>query len=158
MKLRTMSMTCGSLRTSAFGLVEVVLAVGIVAFGIVVIFAMLPTGLASVQDGKMEEAGSDILVLVAKDLDAAPRVGLSPLFELDPSASGAATKLFNISGVKVETRDEAAFQLVASPQVSDDPDLCIWHLAVEWPVPPESAGSPPRDSPNRVESVTFLRR
>jgi len=153
-RLRYGDERCVDLRVPAFSLVEVVMALGIVAFGIVAIFALLPAGLASVQDGKLEEAGSDILALAAADLRAAPRTGgVSPLFGLDVRGAtpGVTTNYLDLAGAEVETPEQAGFRLVASPRPSANSDLAVWHLAVEWP--PQAS-----DAVNRVETVTLLRR
>lgn len=137
-----------------FSLVEVVLAMGIMAFGLVAIFALLPTGLTSVQDGKMEEAASDILTLAAVDLRATSATnGISPVFAVNARAASptATTNFLNIAGGKVATPEQAKFRLVASPQASTSPELIVWNLAVQWP--PQAT-----DPSNRVETVIFLRR
>jgi len=157
MNLRLQSSNRGGLPrvgAAAFSLVEVVLALGIMTFGIIAIFGLLPTGLVSVQDGKMEEAGSDILALAAADLRAAsPTGGESLLFKLNARGVPpvAATRNLDFVGGEVSNPEQAIFRLVASQRLSANPDLIIWHLTVEWP----PAAAVPA---NRVETVTMIKR
>jgi type II secretory pathway pseudopilin PulG len=52
-------------RLSGFSLVEVTLAIGIVAFALLAIIGLIPTGLRSVQDATQQARASDILKLAA---------------------------------------------------------------------------------------------
>lgn len=138
--------------SAGFTLVEVVLAVGIVAFGIIAIVTLLPTALVSVQDGKLEEAASDVVALAAADLRGTPRSGVvSPLFGLNPFDPSAlpVTMHLDASGATVSAPDQAAFRLTMTPRPGANPELTIWHAAVEWP--PQAAVPA-----NRVESVIIL--
>jgi len=54
----------------AFSLVEVTIALGIVAFGVVAIFALLPAGLQLVRESTDESIASGILTMMASDVQA----------------------------------------------------------------------------------------
>jgi hypothetical protein len=54
----------------AFSLVEVVIALGIVTFGIVSIFALLPVGLQLVRESTDESVALGILTMVGSDVQA----------------------------------------------------------------------------------------
>jgi len=131
------------------------MAIGIVSFGIVVIFALLPTGLNSVKDGKLQEIATDVLALAADDLRNVPRLPTpaeSSVYGMIPFATAPepATVDLNTLGVPAGS-GEATLRLRATPRPSANPDLSIWHLAVE-PLP-QSASPPPL-----AETVVVLHR
>jgi len=138
----------------AFSLVEVTLALGILAMAALVIVGLLPTGLASLRNGNLEETATEILSSVAADMrrpdtreDASPLFGV---FSLD-DAPAAVVLFFNGSGSLVPTKEDAVFQFEATPCTDDNPRLAIWHVTVSWP--PQAAV--PAIS---VENVVILNR
>ena len=60
------------LRTSAFSLVEVTLALGIAAFGLVSIFGLLPASLGTSQTSVQQTSSVNVLAGIAADLRQAP--------------------------------------------------------------------------------------
>lgn len=139
-------------RADAFSLVEVVLAVGIVAFGLVAIFALLPTGMVAVQEAKSQDEATDILAVAASELKAAhARQSVSPILRISfPVATGGETVLLDRFGALVPTGSTSAFyKLTIEPLPSDTFPGPAFHLLVTWP---ESAQKPQ----GQVESLIAL--
>jgi len=142
-------------RLRGFSLVEVALAIGILAFGLVSIFGLLPIGLSTLRDGGMEEAGTDLLAMAAADLRATPPLAdaASPIFQVKPypDEPEETALLLTSTGAVAPSDQEAAFRLIAAPLPSADPTLAVWRLRVEWPPQaPTPAG--------QVETLLFLQR
>ncbi len=87
-----------SRRTAAFSLVEVTIALGLVAFGLVVLFALLPTGLNMVRESADEGVAVNISTMVAADLQSAgPGDTETPRFDI-PLTGGSSSGLLADSG------------------------------------------------------------
>ena len=72
----------------AFSLVEVTLAIGVAAFSLLVLFAMLPVSLKTNQASIQQTVANSIISQIAVDLRAAARLPpgqVSKQFSLDPS-------------------------------------------------------------------------
>jgi uncharacterized protein (TIGR02598 family) len=142
-------------KKGAFSLVEVTIALGIVAFAVVVLFALLPTGVSTVQQGQLEEGATEILTAVATDLRSTPSgTTNTPIFRLPvrvPSPS-AQTLYFGGAGERVLDVEGARFRLTATPQTNQNPRLSTWHLSVSWPASPQAATG------GQAETVVFLSR
>lgn len=145
-----------SLRTCrAFSLVEVVLAIGIVAFAFVLILALLPTGLNSVKDGKLQEIATEILSAAESDLRNTPRSSssaASPIYGFLPYADSPqpATNDFNGFGILAPATN-AVMRLKVTPRSSANSRLVVWHLLVEAP--------PQAQSPAQIaETIVVLPR
>jgi uncharacterized protein (TIGR02598 family) len=96
-----------------FSLVEVTLAMGIAAFCLLVIFALLPTGLNSNQTSIQQTEAASLAAALVADLRATPVTSnSSPTYKLDPgtvTAKGTnATIYLFTSGKKAGSASEAA--------------------------------------------------
>ena len=72
---------------AAFSLVEVVLAMGVVAFGLIVIVALLPIGLKSNRDSIEESQAVNLLQALVADRHAAGYGTASPVYNLPALAN-----------------------------------------------------------------------
>jgi type II secretory pathway pseudopilin PulG len=66
--MRTLWRTRGAARAGGFSLVELVVALGIVAFALISVMALLPIGIASIRQSNQELHAASILSLLASDL------------------------------------------------------------------------------------------
>jgi len=136
-----------------FTLAEVVIAVGVITFGLVGVYSLLPAGLRSFQDSKNETLATELLAVAAIDLRATPRTsgGTSHRFAFQPFLSdpGAHTIPLRANGTTAASREEAEFLLTATPIAAGLPHQVPWRLRVEWPARAEF----PTDS---VETVVML--
>lgn len=111
------------------------MAIGIVSFGIIVLFALLPTGLNSVKDGRLQETATDIVATAADDLrnvQRLPTPAESSVYGLTPFASVPETTTVDLDALGVPAGSgEATLRLRATPRPSTNPGLAIWHLTVE---------------------------
>jgi uncharacterized protein (TIGR02598 family) len=72
-------------RDTAFSLVEVVVAIGIVAFAILALVALLPIGLHAVRNSTEEIQAANLISVISSDLkDTSPTNETSAYFQLDP--------------------------------------------------------------------------
>lgn len=58
--------------TTAFSLIEVTIALGIIAFAMIVIMGLLPAGMSTVRESSEESAATNILAAVAADIRNIP--------------------------------------------------------------------------------------
>lgn len=130
----------------AFSLVEVMIALGIVTFGIVTIFALLPTGLQLVRESTDESVASGILTMVGSDLQAqTTSPSETPRFKIpltagtkagilqSPSSGGL---LFDISGRYLgtnATNSQARFLASYSVRASTANQPANAVVLVSWP-------------------------
>lgn len=139
---------------AGMSLVEITLALGIVAFAFTVILGLLPVGMATLREGRMEEAATDILSTVATDMRATPATEAnSPVFGI-PVQGGSpedASRFFDESGAIVQSSQEAVFQLDVVPQPGGDRAVRVWRLRVSWPATGSPAGG-------MVDGLFVLRR
>lgn len=77
-------------RREAFSLVEVVIAVGIAAFCLVVMLGLIPTGLSTNKDSSGETAAANIARCIFSDLRATSKGNtVSPLYGIDFPSGGS---------------------------------------------------------------------
>ena len=140
-------------RTRAFSLVEVVIAVGIVTFGLVGIYSLLPAGLRSVEESRNEGLAVELLAKAEIDLRTCVPGSNSSMLGINPYAATTATNVFFMgkNGMVVGTTNEADFKLTAINRPGANPQIAAWNLRVAWP--PQAAN--PSDS---IETLVFLNR
>jgi len=100
--------------TGGFSLTEVTIAIGIVAFGLLVLFGLLPTGLNVVRESSDESIAVNILTSATSDISATPKEGntssrFSIPTKVDEDAEGQL--YFDEYGNRVDTQDEAIYRL-----------------------------------------------
>lgn len=146
-------MTLHRERTRAFSLVEVVIAVGIVTFGIVGIYSLLPAGLRSVEESRNEGLATELLSLAKLDLRNTEPGSSSSLLQVNPYSATSSTNefLFGKSGSLVTSKNEADFKLTAINRANANPQLATWNLQVAWPARTDNP-------PNSVETLVILNR
>ena len=126
----------------AFSLVEITMALGIVAFAVVVLMGLLPAGLSASREGASEELATEILTAAAADIrNTAPGETSSPLYgiPLNPPAD----LFFSTPGLRVsDGSSNSDFRVSLLSRTSANPALNILHLTVTWPpqaVPPSTS-------------------
>ena len=126
---------------SGFSLVEVVLALGIAAFALMTLVALLPQGISLIGESEEEARAVNALTQVLADREASPALSLSERFKL-PSArglTGVATGSFGLDGGGVyqenpnleASRLRISYRLTPPASNSAAPPL-LW-LRASWP-------------------------
>lgn len=139
---------------SAFSLIEVTLAVGIIAFAVIALYGLLPTSIATVRSGASEETATDILYSAAADLRRTQTAQTnSPFYQLPVEAnpSAATSRFFDATGSLLPEPTDARFRLEVNPCTNPNPRFSVWHLTVFWPAQATSPSS-------STESVVILNR
>jgi uncharacterized protein (TIGR02598 family) len=122
----------------AFSLVEVVLALGISTFAILVIVALLPMGVRLTKDSLEETGALDVLSEVIADRQATPLTNSSTLYQL-PALANSTTPVTNYFGITLTntvtmTLSQARYRvdyIVSPPAQALDPYQV--YLKVSWP-------------------------
>jgi len=98
-------MKYSSNRKMAFSLVEVTIALGILAFGLIAMLGVLPTGLRLVKESADEAAAANIALALQAEILSAPAAAFAPTnpaltkrYELPLSYANAGTALFTKEG------------------------------------------------------------
>jgi uncharacterized protein (TIGR02598 family) len=133
--------------TDSFSLVEVTLALGVAAFSLTVIFALLPVGLHTVYTATEQSASTDIMTSVIADLRAtpptSPRGGTatSTQFGIDvPNASGSGSPItlyFDSEGQLSPSPNAARYRLTLTfpANTSGSRAATFVDLKMTWPAP-----------------------
>jgi uncharacterized protein (TIGR02598 family) len=101
------------LRASAFSLIEVLLATGLVTFSALVIFSLLPVGLASMQEANRQIIETEVFSTVGAELAATP---------FDKLTNYQATRFpvyFNNEGIEVGSVADAIFTVRCAAPVAE---------------------------------------
>lgn len=136
-------------------LVEVTLAVGVIAFCLIVLVGLLPGGLAAVRDGANEEAATGLLATVSLDISqAANPEDVSPVFGVPARSESpqAVTTYCDGGGKVLPAAEHARFRVEITPHDSGNPRLGVWHVTVVCP--PQA---PPATRPSAETLVTVPR-
>lgn len=129
------------LRSScAFSLVEVVLALGIATFGILIIVALLPAGIQSTKDSLEETGAINVLSEVVADRHSTPFSSVSTLYGLPALTNTMVTPVTSYFGI-TETNSfstqlsQARYRVdyVVTPPVSGRLDPYQVWIKVSWP-------------------------
>jgi len=127
----------------AFSLVEVTIAMGVVAISVLTLFALIPIGLKSNQNSISQTAAVDILTAVLADMRATPRASATstqfgvtfgaPIIlyfdsEGAPSASPTATSRYRVS-------------ITFPPRAAGSRSATLSHIRVSWPARATAANS-----------------
>lgn len=119
-------------------LVEVVLALGIAAFAIIVVMGLLPTGLNSSREASHEQAATDILLEIEKEIrQTSGAVTNTPRLEMPlPAAANASTvAVFSSHGLYLTNTnsEQRVYRARVTRRQPANPALNTWHVVVEWP-------------------------
>jgi type II secretory pathway pseudopilin PulG len=136
----------------AFSLVEVTLALGVMAFCLVAVLGLLPVGLANNRNSIQQTAATSILSSVAADLYATSGT-VTQSSQYRVRLSGSTTLYFDNTGTT--QKNAALYQLstIAIPQYSGSQSIYC-NLKVTWPV----AQNPTQPPSGTVEIFIALNR
>lgn len=110
--------------STGFSLVEVTIALAIVAFGMVVLMGLLPTGLNMVKESSDESAASNILSAVSADIRNIPAgSNNTPIYNIPVWSSTQVTS----GTARVDSNGSSAMNTIPP------------HYAVVWKVIPKSS-------------------
>ncbi len=123
----------------AFSLVEVVLALSIATFGILVIIALLPVGMQSVKDSLEETTAVNVLSEVIADRQATPFSTISTLYHL-PAMTNGMLQTSNFFGLTDDnaytsqmTRARYRIDYTVTPPANGSFNPYQANLKVSWP-------------------------
>jgi type II secretory pathway pseudopilin PulG len=125
----------------AFSLVEVVLALGIVSFAVLLILGLLPIGLQSTRDSLDETEALNVISQIVADREATPATESSKIYGLPPltsEPSAPVTTVFGIADSNSMTSSSLSVSRyrVQSVLIIPSPgrlDPYVDHLTVTWP-------------------------
>jgi len=84
---------------TAFSLIEVTLALGIAAFGLIAVFGLMPVGVQTNRNASSQTAATNIMTAVVADLRATPTTtGSSAQFGISYATIGTQVRYFDASG------------------------------------------------------------
>lgn len=128
-------------RSRGFTLVEVTLALGLLAFALVAIYGLLPVGLLSSRTSARATSGADAMMLVVADLRAAGSgAAVSPRYGLSTSEGG--TLYFDEGGNGSPTLQTGSqFRVVVALTPGPAPKATTGSVAVTWPAPATAANA-----------------
>jgi type II secretory pathway pseudopilin PulG len=128
------------LRSAAFSLIEVVLAIGVASFGVLAVVALLPAGIKSAKDSLEETSALDIVSEVVADRQASPLQQVSRVYSLPALTNTLTVPVTNYFGItdanQMSTQlNQARYRIdyVVYPPANGTLDpYQIW-LKVSWP-------------------------
>ena len=127
-------------RSSAFSLVEVVIAIGVAAFCLVAMLGLFPTGLKSVKNTLDQTAAAGYLDAVALDLrNTQLGSNVSPLYAINLPAPGAVSPnatnfYFNEDGTTSSTSASLATRYAVQLTCSNPSSLVtVAQIQIYWP-------------------------
>lgn len=121
-----------------FSLVEVTLALGIIAFGLIAIFGLLPSGLGLVRESAAEATAVNVMGAVAIEL----RTG-----SISPSTGDPVEILFDSDGLRLGSAGGGAATYIARAEVLTAAKPKLANIQVLWP----------QENPvNSVETIVVL--
>ncbi len=130
----------------AFSLVEVVLALGIATFGILIIVALLPVGVRSTKDSLDESGAINVLGEVTADRQATPFGQASTVYQLPALTNTLTAPVTNLFGITEADQYSAQLgqsryrvQCIVTPPVSGRLDPYRAYIKVSWPAPTTNA-------------------
>lgn len=132
---------------TAFSLVEVVLAVGIATFGILLVVGLLPVGMQSTRTSLEETAAINFMGAIIIDRQATPYDQTSKIYALPALTDGMTAAVSGVFGVTEgnqhttqldKARYRVSYTLMPPAQGSLDP-FRLW-LNVSWPADNDNPG------------------
>jgi uncharacterized protein (TIGR02598 family) len=143
--------------SSGLTIVETALAIGLAAFSLLVVLALLPMGVASVRDSVEERGALGLAGSLMEDLRGLSDGAVSPRFGIQLPAEGAApaTKvLFLTEGGEVTANPAQAryrFALTIQSRPAGSKKARPVHFRATWP-----AEADPSQTGNVVETITAV--
>ena len=140
--------------TSAFSLVEVVVAIGIFSFCLLTLAALIPVGLTDNRSSHDRTVAADLCSSIESDLRATP-VGstTSPLFSiaLPTGTTTTTTTLFDsysagtvtfVTGTTAPATSQFRFTITLTPAATTSPnDPILATILATWPAPASTANA-----------------
>jgi uncharacterized protein (TIGR02598 family) len=135
---------CNS-RAAAFSLVELVLALGIVAFCLFAVFGLMPVGMQTNRNATSQTAATNIIAAIVADLRTTPAAATtSPQFAITFGTDK--TLYFDASGqASISLSPDSRYQLNIKWN-SAPTGLHYADLKVTWPAPVDPATTTPSGS------------
>jgi len=126
-----------------FSLIEVTLALGIVAFGVLAIVALLPTGLSLARESSDETVAVNVLSALAADIaNSSGRTNLSFLYGVSLEEVGVGSRFFDEEGrlLGASSDPSAVYKAVWSMRARDIPRGIPPQVSVQvrWPANAET--------------------
>ena len=144
-------------RQEGFSLVEVVIAVGIAAFCLVVMLGLIPAGMNSNKDSSGETAAANIARNIFSDLRATPKsINTSVLYGITlPSSSTPLTNspLYFDDAGSTNSSTSPRTKYRATVILTSTPPTITVGILITWP-----AGAAPSTAPGRYEIETAIDR
>jgi uncharacterized protein (TIGR02598 family) len=142
---------------NGFSLIEVVLAIGVAAFCLVVMLGLIPTGLNTNKDSSGETAAANIARNILSDLRSTPKTNTTtPVYQIAfPTTTTPLTNsplYFDESGATNSARAIASKYRTTIVLTSNSPTISVW-IGITWP-----AAASPSTAPGRYEVVTAIDR
>lgn len=126
---------------SGFSLVEVVLAIGIVAFALIAIVALVPMSLRLAGESEDETRAANLLGAIIAERQSTPISKFTERFKLEALTNAAGSSLTNSFGITDDgeysgsdmgkARYRVSYTIKYPPNGRADP--CILWLRVSWP-------------------------
>ncbi len=138
-------MKSGDSRTAAFSLVELVLALGIVAFCLFAVFGLMPVGMQTNRNATSQTAATNIIAAIVADLRTTPAAATtSPQFAITFGTDK--TLYFDASGqASISLSPDSRYQLNIKWN-SAPTGLHYADLKVTWPAPVDPTTTTPSGS------------
>jgi uncharacterized protein (TIGR02598 family) len=124
---------------AGFSLVEVVIALGVAAVGLIPIFGMLPIGIDNTHTANVQTGAMNLITSIAADIRATPpATGISPQFSINTTGTSGQTLYFNEAGVSSTSLSQLTFPrykalIQAVPQLSGSNATVIDRITISWP-------------------------
>ena len=120
-------------RRDAFSLVEVVFALAIMSFCLIVLLALLPISLSTIKDASEETAGINVISTVVSDLKATPTADTSsPNYKLTLADAKPQTIYVDQAG-KVASASVARYLVTVTLSSPTDQNTINGVASVSWP-------------------------
>jgi len=121
----------------AFSMIEVTMALGIAVFGIITIFALLPTGLNLTRESSAQCLAVNILTGLASDIRNSDGAASTKVFKIPLGSVGSGVIYFDESGLSLDAIPSAAaiYKAEWSVQPLDAANAIppYVHAQVGWP-------------------------
>lgn len=125
---------------TGFSLVELALAIGIVAFCLVALLGVIPAGLRSQKMSVRTVTAADILTAISADMEISPSDSAeSPLFGIHVPIAGEKSTpqylLFDENGALADSKKRAVYraEIVWMPEKSGQLASRLTNIRVAWP-------------------------
>ncbi len=121
-------------KAAGFSLVEVTIALGLAAFGILAIFALLPTGINSSSDAVRNTVAANLASAIVSDLQATPAsTNYSAIYGLAPDSAQTNPLYLKSDGSKESDATTADFRAEVVTAPSATTQISQVRIKVGWP-------------------------